>query len=49
LSSTDDSDGYKVKFAMKVGDDCKLHRTDRRSAWEHAADELKLNRARLIA
>ena len=34
---------------MKVGDDYKLRRTDRRSAWEHAADELKLDRARLIA
>lgn len=44
----DDSDGYKVKLAMKAGDDYKLNRTDRRSAWEHAADELKLDRARLI-
>lgn len=44
----DDSDGHKVKLAMKVGDDCKLRRTDRRSAWEHAADELKLDRDRLI-
>jgi len=44
----DESDGYKVKLAMKVGDDYKLRRTDRRSAWEHAADELKLDRARLI-
>ena len=44
----DDSDGYKVKLAMKVGDDYKLRRTDRRSAWEHAADELKLDRDRLI-
>ena len=43
-----DSDGYKVKLAMKVGDDYKLRRTDRRSAWEHAADELKLDRDRLI-
>ncbi len=43
----DGSDGYKVKLAMKVGDDYKLRRTDRRSAWEHAADELKLDRARL--
>jgi serine/threonine-protein kinase HipA len=45
----DDSDGHKVKLAMKVGDDYKLRRTDRRSAWEHAADELKLDRHRLIA
>lgn len=44
----DDSDGYKVKLAMKVGDDYQLRRTDRRSAWEHAADELKLDRDRLI-
>ncbi|MCP3936880.1 MAG: type II toxin-antitoxin system HipA family toxin, partial [Actinomycetia bacterium] len=45
----DDSGGYKVKLAMKVGDDYKLRRTDRPSAWEHAADELKLDRDRLIA
>lgn len=44
----DDSDGYKVKLAMKVGDDYKLRRTDRRSAWEHAADELKVDRDRLV-
>ena len=44
----DDSDGYDVKLAMKVGDDYKLRRTDRRSAWEHAADQLKLDRARLL-
>lgn len=45
----DDSDGHKTKLAMKVGDDYGLLRTDRRRAWEHAADELKLDRARLIA
>ncbi len=45
----DDSDGSKTKLAMKVGDDYKLRRTDRRSAWEHAADELKLDRSRLIS
>jgi serine/threonine-protein kinase HipA len=44
----DDSDGYDVKLAMKIGDDYKLRRTDRRSAWEHAADHLKLDRARLV-
>lgn len=44
----DESDGYDVKLAMKVGDDYKLRRADRRSAWEHAADELKLDRARLV-
>jgi len=45
----DDSNEYRVKLAMKVGDDYKLRRTDRRSAWEHGADELKVDRARLIA
>lgn len=44
----DESDGFKVKLAMKVGNDNKLRRTDRPSAWEHAADELKLDRDRLI-
>ncbi len=44
----DDTSGYKVKLAMKVGDDYDLRRTDRRRAWEHAADELKLDRRRLI-
>ncbi len=44
----DDTDGYKIKLAMKIGDDYKLRRTDRRSAWEHAADELKLDRWRLV-
>lgn len=45
----DDSDWYKLKFAMKVGEDYKLRRTDRRSAWGHAADGLGLARDRLIA
>jgi serine/threonine-protein kinase HipA len=44
----DDSGGYDVKLAMKIGDDYKLRRTDRRSAWEHAADHLRLDRTRLI-
>ena len=44
----DASDGHNLKLAMKVGADYKLHRTDRRAAWEHAADELKLDRVRLI-
>ena len=44
----DDSDGYKVKLAMKIGDDYKLRRTDRRSAWEHAARDLKLDTDRLV-
>lgn len=45
----DESHGHKVKLAMKVGNDYKLHRAGRRSAWESAADELKLDRGRLIA
>ena len=44
----DDTDGHKVKLAMKVGNDYRLRRTDRRSAWEHAADELHLDRTRLV-
>lgn len=44
----DASDGHKLKLAMKIGDNYKLSRTDRRSAWEHAADELKLDSSRLI-
>ena len=45
----DDTGGHRVKLAMKVGDDYKLQRTDRRTAWERAAGELKLDRRRLIA
>lgn len=45
----DDSDGHKVKLAMKVGDDYRLRRTERPSAWERSADELKLDRTRLIS
>jgi hypothetical protein len=33
---------------MKVGDDYKLRRTDRRSPWLHAADALRLDGERLI-
>lgn len=44
----DDSNGHKINLAMKVGHDYGLRRTDRLSSWEHAADELKLDRARLI-
>lgn len=44
----DDSDGHRIKLAMKVGDDYKLTRIDRRSAWERAASELKLDRDRLM-
>ncbi len=45
----DDSNGHRIKLAMKVGSDYGLRRSDRRSAWEHAADELKLDRGRLIS
>ncbi len=44
----DDSDGYRVRLAMKVGDDYKLHRTDRAAAWRHAAEEMKLEPRRLV-
>jgi serine/threonine-protein kinase HipA len=44
----DDSEGHKVKLAMKVGADYKLNRTDRRRAWQQAADQLKLNRNGLL-
>ena len=33
---------------MKIGDDFELRRTGRRTAWDHTADELKLDRTRLI-
>ena len=33
---------------MEIGGEYKLRRTDRRAAWERLADELKLDRARLI-
>ena len=33
---------------MKIGNDYTRRRTDRRRAWEHAADELKVDRTRLI-
>lgn len=39
----DTSKGHDVKLAMKVGNDYKLRRTDRRSAWELAANEMKLD------
>ena len=45
----DESDWHNVKLAMKVGDDYKLRRTDRLSAWERMADHLKLDRDRLIS
>jgi serine/threonine-protein kinase HipA len=44
----DDSNGHKLKLAMKMGGEYKLSRTDRRRAWERAADELKLGQSRLI-
>ena len=33
---------------MSVGDDYRLRRTDRRSAWEHAARDLGLDSGRLV-
>jgi HipA-like protein len=39
---------HGISLAMKVGRDYRLRRTDRRSAWERTADELRLNRKRLI-
>lgn len=45
----DESDGHKLSLAMKVGDEYRLLRTDRRRAWERAAGELKLDKDRLIA
>lgn len=44
----DDSRTHKLSLAMKVGGDYRLRRTDRRSAWERTADELRLDRTRLI-
>jgi serine/threonine-protein kinase HipA len=44
----DDSAGHKVKLAMKIGDDYRLGRTDRRSAWERTAKELRLDQRLLI-
>ncbi len=38
----DETRGRKVTFAMKVGGDARLHRLDRRVAWERAASELSL-------
>ena len=44
----DDSKGHRIDLAMKIGGDYKLRRTDRRTAWEKAADELRLDRSRVI-
>lgn len=44
----DDSDGHRITMAMKIGDDYRLRSTDRRSAWERTADELRLDRRRLL-
>lgn len=44
----DDSEGHKVKLAMKVGSDYRLLRADRRSAWERAAGQLKLDAGLLV-
>lgn len=45
----DDSDGHKVTLAMKIGHDYDLRQTDRLRAWEHTADELKLDRSQLVS
>ena len=39
---------HRISLAMKVGGDYRLRRTDRRSAWDRTADELRLDRTRLI-
>ena len=44
----DDSHGHQLRLAMKIGGEYRVRGTDRVSAWEHTADELKLNRATLI-
>lgn len=44
----DKSNGHKIKLAMKIGGEYKLHRADRRVAWERAADELKLDRTQVV-
>ena len=44
----DESKGHRIHLAMKVGGDYKLHRTDRRNAWERAADEVRLDRTQVI-
>lgn len=44
----DESAGHRVKLAMKVGDDYRLAGTDRTSAWERTADNLGLNRDRVL-
>jgi serine/threonine-protein kinase HipA len=44
----DDSNGHKIKLAMKIGGNYGLHHADRRSAWERTAGELKLDPERLI-
>ncbi len=41
----DTSQGHKIKLAMQVGSRYNLHQTDRRTAWEHTSDDLKLDRA----
>lgn len=45
----DTSNGHGVKLAMKIGADYKLRRTDRRSAWEAAADGMKLDRDKVVS
>ncbi|MFT7599273.1 MAG: serine/threonine-protein kinase HipA [Acidimicrobiales bacterium] len=38
----DDSAGRKIKLAMKIGDDYRLDRIDRRQAWQSMASDLGL-------
>ncbi|MDY7106441.1 MAG: type II toxin-antitoxin system HipA family toxin [Actinomycetota bacterium] len=38
----DTSEGHRVRFAMKIGSDYRLPRTDRHSAWQKTAAELEL-------
>lgn len=44
----DDSEGHKVKLAMKIGGEYRLLQTDSRRAWELTARELKVDADALI-
>ena len=44
----DTSNTHKLSLAMKVGGDYRLRRADRPGAWERTADELGVDRTRLI-
>ena len=45
----DSSNGFKLKLAMKIGDEYRLRRTDRWRAWERAADKIGLNQQQVLA